>query len=161
MLDRQSRSLIERELGQIARLMRDYSELLTVSDDKEPELIARTALSAVLQSFYNGVESIFQIIAKRLDQDVPVGTDWHRRLLAQMAQATAVRPPLITSVTADHLEAYLGFRHLARHTYSFTLEWTRMAGLVRDLKSVWAEFHADIQAFLDRQEDSRSDTASG
>jgi len=132
--------------------MRDYSELLAMADDKEPELIARTALGAVLQSFYNGVESIFQIVAKRIDEDVPVGADWHRRLLAQMARVTSARPPLITSVTADHLEAYLGFRHLARHTYSFTLDWTRMAGLVRDLASVWAEFRADIQAFLDRQE---------
>ena len=78
MLDRRSRSYIERELDQIERLMREYSELLAVSSEKEPELIARTALGAVFQSFYNGVENIFQTVAKWVDQDVPAGVDWHR-----------------------------------------------------------------------------------
>jgi hypothetical protein len=45
-----------------------------------------------------------------------------------------------------------GFRHLARHTYPFTLDWSRMAGLVRDMASVWAQFRADVQAFLDQQD---------
>ena len=83
MLDRRSRSHIERELDQIERLMREYSELLAVSSEKEPELIARTALGAVFQSFYNGVENIFQTVAKWVDQDVPAGVDWHRQLLQE------------------------------------------------------------------------------
>lgn len=152
MLDKRTRSHIERELEQIARLMSDYSELLAVPDAQEPGLIDRTALGAVLQSFYNGVENIFQIVAKRVDQDVPAGADWHRQLWAQMARATAARPPLITPATADQLEPYLGFRHIARHTYSFALEWTRMCDLVRDLVPVWERFRTDVQAFLDQQE---------
>src|SRR3990172_11631061 len=119
MLDRRTRSHIERELEQIVRLMSDYSELLAVPDAQEPGLIDRTALGAVLQSFYNGVENIFQTVAKRVDQDMPAGADWHRQLWAQMARATAARPPLIVPATADQLEPYLGFRHIARHTYSF------------------------------------------
>jgi len=153
MLDRRTRSHIERELDQLERLMKEYSELLAVSSEKEPELIARTALSAVLQSFYNGVENIFQTVAKWVDQDVPAGVDWHRQLLTQMARATAARPSLITPVTAAQLESYLGFRHIARHAYSFTLDWTRMSGLVRDLALVWAQFRADVRVFLDQQEE--------
>ena len=79
MLDRRTRSHIERELEQIVRLMSDYSELLAVPDAQEPGLIDRTALGAVLQSFYNGVENIFQTVAKRVDQDMPAGADWHRQ----------------------------------------------------------------------------------
>ena len=122
MLDRRTRSHIERELEQIVRLMSDYSELLAVPEAQEPGLIDRTALGAVLQSFYNGVENIFQTVAKRVDQDMPAGADWHRQLWAQMARATAARLPLITPATADQLEPYLGFRHIARHTYSFALQ---------------------------------------
>jgi len=153
MLDERTRAHIERELEQIARLMSDYRELLTVPNAHDPGLIDRTALGAVLQSFYNGVEAIFQTIAKRVDQDMPAGADWHRQLWMQMAQATSVRPPLITPAMADQLEPYLGFRHLARHTYSFTLEWSRMRDLVRDLASVWERFRADLQAFLDQQKE--------
>lgn len=159
MLDRRTRSLIERELGQIARLVADYSELLAMPDGTEPGLIDRTALSAVLQSFYNGVENILQTVAKRVDQNLPAGADWHRHLWIQMARATADRPPLIAPSTADQLEAYLGFRHLARHTYSFALEWARMQDLVQNMVSVWERFRTDIQAFLDQQEASADSNA--
>ena len=114
MLDRRTRSHIERALEQIEQLMHEYGELLAVPDAPEPGLIERTALGAVLQSFYNGGESIFQTVAKRVDQDMPAGADWHRQLWTRMARGTAVRPPLITPATADRLEPYLGFRHIAQ-----------------------------------------------
>lgn len=160
MLDRRTRSYIERELEQIRRLMSDYRELLAVPDAQEPGLIERTALSTVLQSFYNGVENIFQTIAKRIDQDLPASADWHRQLWVQMARPRATRPPVITPAMADQLEPYLGFRHIARHTYSFALEWTRMRDLVGDLASVWERFRAEIQAFLDQQEESEDSAAA-
>ena len=159
MLDKRTRSHIDRELAQITQLMWDYRELLSGPSEQEPNLIERTALGAVLQSFYNGVESIFQTVAKRVDQDLPTGADWHRQLWAQMARATATRPPLIAPTTADQLEPYLGFRHFVRHAYSFALDWSRMGGLVRNLAPVWERFHADVQAFLAHQEEREdSDT---
>ena len=93
------------------RLMADYSELLAVPDAQEPGLIDRTALGAVLQSFYNGVENIFQTVAKRVDQDMPAGADWHRQLWAQMARATAARPPLTQPRAASPRSLRLERRH--------------------------------------------------
>lgn len=151
MLDRRTRSHIERELEQIGQLIQDDGDLLAVPDDAEPGLIERTALGAVLQSFYNGVENIFQTVAKRIDQDMPAGADWHRQLWTRMARGTAIRPPLITPATADRLEPYLGFRHIARHAYSFSLDWTKMGDLVHDLASMWEQFRGDIQTFLSEQ----------
>ena len=150
MLDKRTRAHIERELELIERLMQDYRELLAVPGEEEPALIERTALGSVLQSFYNGVENIFQTVAKRVDQDMPTGADWHRQLWAQMARTTAVRPALIARETADQLEPYLGFRHVARHAYSFALDWIRMRELVQDLAQVWTQFHSDVQTFLDQ-----------
>jgi hypothetical protein len=37
-----------------------------------------------LHSFYNGVERIFEWIARELDGGLPVGPIWHRELLDQM-----------------------------------------------------------------------------
>ena len=117
MLDNQTRLYIEREIGQIERLMRDYQELLAESSVKEPDLIARTAMGAVLQSFYTGLENIFQTVAKRIDGGIPITADWHRQLLTLMARSTECRGPLIAPTTVEALEPYLGFRHVARHGY--------------------------------------------
>lgn len=159
MLDRRTRAHIERELDQLERLVRDYRAVLDIPEEGEPELIERTAVGAVLQSFYNGVENIFQTVAKRVDRDVPASADWHRKLLTQMARGTETRLPLISPLTVDRLEPYLGFRHLVRHAYSFTLEWSRMSGLVRELSSVWEQFRTDVRAFLDQQEEPQDQDA--
>ena len=148
MLDKRVRIHVERELTQLGRLLEDYADLLATPDDEEPGLIPRTALGTVLQSFYQGVEGVFQTVAKRVDQGMPSGPDWHRTLLEQMTAASDVRPPLISSDTLERLEPYLGFRHLARHTYPFLFEWSRMRHLVRDLASVFEQFRADVRAFL-------------
>ena len=85
-------------------------------------MIERTALGAVLQSFYSGVENIFQTTAKRIDQKMPVGESWHNELLQQMAQSVASRKPVISQATLERLRPYLGFRHVARHAYTFILQ---------------------------------------
>jgi len=154
MLDERTRTHIERELTQLRRLLQDYAELLAVSSSKELELISRTALSTVLQSFYQGVESVFQTVAKRIDQQMPTGADWHRQLVNQMATPSATRPPLISANTVERLEPYLGFRHLARHTYPFSLEWNRMCRLVQELASVSEQFCSDVGRFIEHAEQS-------
>ena len=95
MLDKRARAHVERELQQIERLLEEYRPLLEAAQTAEPELVERTALGAVLQSFYTGVENVFQTIAKRVDQDMPTGEDWHKELLYQMARSTEVRPFLL------------------------------------------------------------------
>jgi hypothetical protein len=148
MLDRSTRVHIERELKQLRRLLDEYEDLLLVQAN-EPELIERTALSAVLQSFYHGVEGVLQIIAKRIDGTMPVSPDWHRSLLRQMAEKTDRRPAVISAGLLARLEPFLGFRHLARHTYPFLLNWSRMCDLVKELDSVFLMFHQEVQSFLE------------
>ena len=154
MLDKRVRAHVERELTQLGKLLADYSQLLAMSEGEEPGLIPRAALSTVLQSFYQGVEGVFQTVAKRVDQRMPSGADWHRQLLEQMAEASDVRPSLISPSTLDCLEPYLGFRHLSRHTYPFLLEWSRMRHLVHELASVSEQFRRDVLAFLERADQS-------
>jgi hypothetical protein len=122
MLDERTQAHIVREIQQVERLLFEYRELLEIAHKTTPGLVEQTALSAVLQSFYNGVEGIFQTIAKRLDQKVPTGETWHRDLLRQMGNPTEKRKPVISDTTLERLEPYLGFRHVSRHAYTFKLE---------------------------------------
>lgn len=150
MLAERTRAHLDRELTQLHRLLEDYAELLTTPGEAQPGLVARTALSSVVQSFYQGIESVFQTVAKRVDGHMPSGPDWHRRLLEQMAASSDVRPALISPATLDRLVPFLGFRHLARHTYPFLLEWNRMCDLVREMTPVCQQFSAEVEAFVEQ-----------
>jgi len=90
---------------------------------------------------------------------MPSGSDWHRKLIEQMAVASDTRPLLIRRSTLENLLPYLGFRHLARHTYPFLFEWSRMRVLVRDLPFVLEQFRQDVWTFLeyDNQSESKCD----
>ena len=98
------------------------------------------------------------MIAKRVDGGVPSSSDWHRRLLDQMTAAGVSRPSVISAELASRLDPYLGFRHLARHTYPFFLNWGRMRGLVEDMDSVLRSFQDQVQDFINRMD--RDDQAS-
>lgn len=59
-------SQIKFEINQIGKLSEAYQGLFIKCKDNELDIIEITALASVLHSFYNGIEKIFEIIAKRL-----------------------------------------------------------------------------------------------
>ena len=149
MLDERTRAELALEFQQLERLLSEYQPLLDEALAREPDLVKRTAIGAVLQSFYNGVEAVFLSIAKRIDQDVPSGETWHKGLLQQMGYATKNRGPVISQGMIERIEPYLGFRHISRHTYTFGLDWKKMRTLVTELSDVWAALHGEIRSHLD------------
>ena len=149
MLDERTRAELTLEIQQLERLLSEYQPLLDEALDREPDLVNRTAIGAVLQSYYNGIEAVFQTIAKRVDQEVPTGDTWHKDLLQQMGYATKNRGPVISQEMIEQIEPYLGFRHISRHSYTFRLDWNKMHTLVSDLSNVWATFYGEIRSFLD------------
>jgi hypothetical protein len=136
------------EIGQIDKLLASYSELLDRSQTSKPGLVEVTAIASVLHSFYNGLENIFLVVAKRIDQQVPDTEQWHRQLLAYMAQTTPNRNQVLSTDLANRLTDYLGFRHFYRHSYSFFLEWAELEKLVVPLEDVWRNTKAELEIFL-------------
>lgn len=127
------------EISQIDQLLASYADLLTRSQQRRPDLVEITAIASVLHSFYNGIENMFLLIAKGIDQHVPTGSQWHRDLLIQMSQPTERRNGIIPPELAQKLAIYLGFRHFYRHAYSFFLDWDELEKLVAPLDEVWRE----------------------
>ncbi len=160
MLDDRAQAHIERELQQIESLFLEYRTLLSETSINEPNLVELTALAGVLHSFYNGVENVFQTIAKRVDEQMPTGSNWHWELLHLMARKTDNRHPVVSPETIDRLEPYLGFRHFVRHAYSFRLNWTKMEDLVLELGEVWSTFRQDIRIWLDSKPEGSVDPDS-
>ncbi len=101
-----------------------------------------------LHSFYNGLERVFEIIARRLDPVFPSGEHWHRNLLEQMnKEIPETRPAVLSAKTLALLDDFLAFRHLIRSLYAFNLDAERLKHLVDRLPE--ALFHAkqDITDF--------------
>lgn len=137
------------EVELIERLFSSYSDLLQRVRKDPPNLVEITALASVLHSFYTGLENLFQTVAKEIDCELPVGEQWHRDLLWQMARATAERTSVISDETARRLLTYLAFRHFYRHAYSFFLDWNELSKLVFPMAEVWAQTRQDLEKFLE------------
>ena len=78
---------IKFEIKQINKLLQDYKKLIEDAERNKPDINDIAALAAILHSFYNGVENIFSLIAKNIDEDYDLSGDrWHKDLLNQMVK---------------------------------------------------------------------------
>lgn len=101
-----------------------------------------------LQSFYTGLERIFELVVSEIDQDRPVGLNWHQALLRLAAtDVPKLRPALISDATRDTLDRYRGFRHVVRNIYSFELDKEQIALLLRDLRPVFNRARTELSLF--------------
>ena len=108
-----------------------------------------------LQGFYQGVERVFQTIAKSIDRSVPAGEKWHKTLLEQMAnEVPGVRPAVISTQTMDALDHFRMFRHLAHNIYTFNLDPRRIKTLVENLTGTVDLACQDLLRFADFLEES-------
>jgi len=115
----------------------------------EPDTFELRALGSILHDLYNGAESICRMIAKEIDQQLPVGANWHKDLLDQMAQPVPkTRPAILKPQTVSSLETYRSFRHVVRNIYGFRLDWAQMKPLLNDAITTINMFEADLEEFI-------------
>lgn len=102
----------------------------------------------MLHSFYSGVENIFKLVAREIDENIPQGSAWHSDLLLQMSDSTPLRKSLISQEMVAMLLEYLNFRHVFRHAYTMQLKWGKMRNMVANLKAVFDKLEAEINSFF-------------
>jgi hypothetical protein len=64
---------IELELLQLQTLLEEHHLLIEACISRDPDTIERSALAAMLHSFYTGIENIFKRIAIEFDGELPKG----------------------------------------------------------------------------------------
>ena len=138
------------EIQEIDRLLEKAEPLLLLCQSKIPDFIELMALGSILHSFYNGIEILFIMIAREIDQKFPDGNKWHKKLLDQM-KASQIRNQIISDESIKTLNEYLLFRHFFRHNYSFRLKWEEMKELVFDIQNVWNRLKKEIKKFIEIQ----------
>ena len=136
---------IEDELKKLKLLKKEKEGLLT----QKPSNYIFRAGGSILHDFYTGIEKIFEIIGKEVDERMPTGEGWHSELLHQMTlDIPGLRPSVISLPTEKKLREYLGFRHLFRKRYGFELDWTKMKKLLLKIPQVLSQLEKEIKTFF-------------
>lgn len=85
-----------------------------------------------------------------VDGALPIGADWHRKLLDQMArEAASLRPAVISEEARDCLDDYRSLRHVVRHAYPFDLDPTRLKELLGKAPAVLSRLVPELEAFAE------------
>ena len=98
---------IKFKINDIDKLFSEYELIFEKIKGEKPDLFDITILGSVLHSFYNGIENIFEIIAKNIDGNVPAGNKSHQELLHQMASENEKRNEIINEKKYN-IEVYSG-----------------------------------------------------
>lgn len=143
---------LSRQVGvvfeQLDRLLAVNGGLLEKCRTASPDTTEITAMSAVLHSFYTGIENLFKRLTVEMGGSMPRGEFWHADLLESMCNPTADRSAVIDDVLRAHLKNYLDFRHVFRHAYTFELNWSRMATLALGMEETLRLLKGEVNAFL-------------
>jgi hypothetical protein len=141
-------------IGQLQQLLGDLEQVVDRSQrllqrykaTQDDDYVGTLALN--LHGFYTGVERCFEEIARQLDETVPSGRDWHRRLVSQMvAEVPDLRPPVIQVATRQIIDEYRSFRHVVRNVYTFDLQPDRVVILTEKLRDSFTALGSDIETF--------------
>ena len=105
------------------------------------------AMATDLAEVYEGIENIFERIAREVDVHVPSGAEWHKRLLAQMTERRAGRPPVLSLETTALLRELLEFRHKVRKIYGDELVYAITEEHAKHIHELFARVCADLDTF--------------
>ena len=123
--------------------------LLDLCKLKNPDFIEMSAAALLLHSFYNGIENLLLQILKNYNEDLPKGNKWHIELFDKAFILNENRKQIFRIELQESLEEYLKFRHFIRHSYGFQIEWTRMEGLINNIRTIWQTIKEDINSFIE------------
>ena len=141
--------------GTLERIQRglDNIDVLPV---QAREFIENT-IATDLADTYMGIERIFERIGREVDRHVPRGSQWHKNLLAQMAEKRPERPPVISENTRRELEELLKFRHKVTNIYGKELRYEMTIPHAKSIDTLFANVSQDLNTFTDalakREED--------
>lgn len=131
----------------VKRALRAWNQCKKPSSEQE---IYLDSVALNLHGFYSGLERIFELIARHVDEKIPSGDLWHRDLLKQMSKEQKdLRPAVISIGSFSSLDELRRFRHLVRNVYIFNLLPEKVEPIVSDLSNLWSKVQAEILAFAD------------
>ena len=133
--------------GTLERIQRglDNIDILPI---QAREFIENT-IATDIADVYKGIERIFERIAREVDRHVPTGEEWHKNLLAQMAEQRPERVPVISEQTFLRLAELLRFRHVVNNIYGEKLIYEETEPHAKSIDALFANVSQDLNTFTD------------
>jgi len=142
---------INQELNKILQALQQLEIFLRELSNQSDFMYQNALINSIalnLHGVYTGIERIFEVIAKKIDQRFPTGDKWHRDLLEQMSvDIPRVRKAVITEETRLILDELRRFRHLVRSAYSCQLDEEKVLIIAHQIVNSYQTIINDIQLF--------------
>ncbi len=102
-----------------------------------------------MHDYYSCLEKILIHVAVDIDNTLPKGEDWHKKLLQQMTwDITDARPSVLSKTTAFKLNDLRGFRHVFRNIYGFNIHPEKIIKALNNLSEISLNVKSDIICLL-------------
>ena len=142
---------INQELNKILQALQQLEIFLRELSNQSDVMYQNALINSIALNFhgvYTGIERIFEVIAKKIDQRFPTGDKWHRDLLEQMSvDIPRVRKAVITEETRLILDELRRFRHLVRSAYSCQLDEEKVLIIAHQIVNSYQTIINEIQLF--------------
>ena len=141
------------ELRQVIDRIQEGIEKLEQTNDS----LYTDSIALNIHGFYNGLERIFEHVARGIDQSLPRGGQWHQELLQQMGREfQGVRPAILSEQTINELDEYRSFRHVVRHIYPSQFNQTLIEPFAAKIEVLFEQISKELQAFVSFLEENAS-----
>lgn len=110
-------------------------------------------LGTYLHDYYSCLEKIFIHVAVDIDNTLPKGEDWHKKILQQMTwDMPGERPVVLDNATAAQIDDLRGFRHVFRNIYGFNIHPEKIIKALNNLPEISSSVRRDINIFIDKMD---------
>lgn len=127
-------------------------EIRTVDASNEATTVY---LAYLLHNLYCALEDLFLEIMRTFENRVEDPARYHREILKRMViEVPKIRPKILSSESYQMLDELRGFRHIFRHSYSYSLTPEKIRNLKQSLLAAWDRIEKDIselEGFLQKQ----------
>jgi hypothetical protein len=149
-LDNVIKSKIKKELKRNADNIKNHEFIFELVDNGEtPTLGDRDSANALLQQFYNGIETVFNIILKDKGENITNGTRWHSDVLNAVFNVDKEGNSILNNQYKEQLKEYMSIRHKIRHSYTEDIKWDNVEILINNLKIMFNNINNDVNKYID------------
>ena len=132
------------------QLAAHINEKVSIINKKNYDYVYLEALAINIMHFYSAVESLFNKIAKKVDESPVTGDSSHKELLKRMlVEIDGVRCAVLSKNSFDLIDKFRSFRHKSYHDFSITYKWEEMKDLSNSTKQALKLFNRDMDNFKD------------
>ena len=130
----------------VLKVIQDLQRVDPLSVDYED--VCKAVIGRHLFRFYARLEKVFMRITREIDMDVLKGRGTHKDLLAQMAEARPLRPPLISQRSVIDLVPFLRFRYRFEYLYHFELTLKETVENAKQVRAVFDSLSEELNVFI-------------